>query len=112
MLEEPIPVGPPTLVPRLGRQGRHPHFIDQMSEKCRLRQDFGVEERRPRLQHDGRELFEAMQPARRVDVVQRQSKDQSRDQPLSQGCPAAASGPGPAADHMIALSMAFSSGAR
>ncbi len=64
MFEDPIPVGPPTLVPGLAGQGGYVDFIDQVSEERRLRQDLGVEERRLGLEHDGEQLLESMKPAR------------------------------------------------
>jgi hypothetical protein len=64
MFEDSIPVGPPTLVPRLAGQGRYVDFIDQVSQERRLRQDLGVEERRLGLEHDGEQLLESMKPAR------------------------------------------------
>jgi hypothetical protein len=64
MAQNLIPVTPPAFRARTAAQGRNGHLIDQVTEKRRLREDLGVEKRRRRLQRNGLDLLEAMQPAR------------------------------------------------
>jgi hypothetical protein len=74
-----------------------------VTEEGRLGEDLEVQERRRRLEGDGRQLLEAVQAARRVDVAQRDGEHQPpghRREPTPQALPALDR---PAADDMIAV---------
>jgi hypothetical protein len=74
-----------------------------MAEKRCLRQDLGIDERRCRLQRDGAELVETMQPARRMDVSQRHGENHAPHE-RSQEAERGRMGPvRPTTQHVIAL---------
>jgi hypothetical protein len=79
------------------------HFINEVSEERRLRQDFGVEERGARLKRDGQQLLQPMEPARRVDVVQRNGEDHSPHQSGQPACRGGTARRGAPADGVVAL---------
>jgi hypothetical protein len=56
-------------------------LVDQLAEERRLRQDLDVHERRCRLQGDGPELLAPMEPAGRVDVLDRHREDEPPGEP-------------------------------
>jgi hypothetical protein len=55
-----------------------------VTQISRLRQDFGVEKRRSRLERNRQQFFESMEPARRVNVIKRNGEDQSAKQPADE----------------------------
>jgi hypothetical protein len=77
MSKDLVPVRPPTRGCEQTPERRDFHFIDQVAKKGRLGEDFRVEEPRCGLEWDGRQLFQPMKPARRMDVQQRESEDQA-----------------------------------
>jgi hypothetical protein len=55
-----------------------------MAQERRLCQDFSVQERRLGLEGDGQELFESMDPAGRVHIVERDCKENSPEKPCDE----------------------------
>jgi hypothetical protein len=55
-----------------------------MTEKGGLRQNFGVEKRRCRLQRDCGKLVQSVDPARRMHIAHRNREDQSPHHPAEQ----------------------------
>ena len=107
MPENHVPIPPPASRPRAAAQRRNVDFVDQVTEKGRLGKDLGVDKSGRRLQGNGRQLVEAMEPARRMNVLERNSKDQASRQRAQDAEPASAAPPRTAADHVIALVNCF-----
>jgi hypothetical protein len=76
MLEDSSSIARPPFFPNVAGQGGHIHFVDQMSQISRLREDLDVEKRRSRLERNRQQFFEPMEPARRVNVIKRNGEDQ------------------------------------
>jgi len=68
MPEKLIAIGPPAGKACKPTERRDLDFRDEMTEKSRLREDLGVEERRCRLERNDRQFFEPMEPAWRMNV--------------------------------------------
>jgi hypothetical protein len=85
-----------------GLESRDADLVDQVAEEGCLRQDLDIKERRSRLERDGLELLAAMKAAGRVDILDRDRKDQppgEPDDPAHQsGEPAILAG----TEHMVA----------
>ncbi len=77
MPEDLLPVRPPAGGSEQTPERRDIHFIDQVAKKGRLGENLGIEKPRCGLERDGRQLFQPMEPARRMDIEQRQSEDQA-----------------------------------
>jgi hypothetical protein len=71
MAHHGVPVLPPPGRARAPAHRRDGYFIDQVAEERRLGENLGVEKRCCRLQRNGGKLVQAMEPARRMDVAQR-----------------------------------------
>jgi hypothetical protein len=54
-------------------------LVDQVTEKCCLRQNLDIHERRGRLEDDRGKFFTTMKPTRRHDVADGNSEDQPAD---------------------------------
>jgi hypothetical protein len=78
-------------------------LVDQLAEERRLGEDLDVEERRGRLEGDGRELLAAVEPARRVDVVDRHREDDPPGEPAEPSSQPHESPIPTPADDMIAM---------
>jgi hypothetical protein len=72
-----LPVRPPTGGSEQTPERRDIDFINQLAKKGRLGENLGIEKRRCGLERDGRQLLQPMEPARRMDIVQRQSEAQA-----------------------------------
>jgi hypothetical protein len=66
-------------------KGWDAHFGDQVTKKRRLGEDLGVEERRRRLEGKDRQFLEPMEPARRMNIENREGENQT---PRKRGKPA------------------------
>jgi hypothetical protein len=94
-------ISPATFPQDPAGQRRHVHFAEQMTEECRLGQDFEVEERRAGLKRNRRELLHPVEPARRMDVKHRNREDQTPGHGADPTCDPAPGSSRPPADHMI-----------
>jgi hypothetical protein len=78
-------------------------LVDQLAEERRLGQDLDIQERRGRLQRDGLQLLAPMEPARRVDVVDRHREDHPPGEPAEPAPEAHGRPVLPPADDVIAM---------
>src|SRR5262245_88582 len=87
----------------MAAQGRHVDLIDQVAQKCRLRQNLGVEERRLGLEGYGQELLESMEAAWRMHIVERNGEDQSPEESREEARKAASARIRTPANDMVTL---------
>ena len=78
-------------------------FIDQVTKESRLGEDLDFQERRPGLKRYRRKLVQAVQPARRMDVVERHGENNAPCQPAREPRPVSPAPLTPATNHMITL---------